>query len=512
MKKISQSQWVRYKKTDGKEVIELFEKVQKKQCSPEEFYDITSRFNPFYFSQLGESSKREIIGIFQYTDTTIKEILPSDDELKSFDDYADFYVFVLDYLAAVNTEAIETYKDIPQGQYKGMLANILFESFLLYEYLPDYFLPYFFTDQFIYLKKIAKTYEIDLPSMPKRSCYYDRCFYYMELCKVFHDFAETNNLSSAEMCAFLYDYAMTIVKEETEQEQRTTELPTPSQAWFLVGSYGDMERNMNYGFWQANAETRRGDILVFFEKNPVKSLNAIWRAQEDGIVDPFFYYYSNTYIGNKMDITPISLDELRADAYFKEHGLIRKNFQGGSGWPLTSEDYNQLKRMLAAKGFDITQLPKLKAHEAPANIDYSTKEAAVHEYQVLPLLADMGWTVENGEIMNQVTLHVGHGEAGKKGRTDISLHPQKEDSKKARVVIEEKYWMKNEAEIADTLAQGVSYADLQHANVLVLCDKAQIIVYQRDKNSDFKPNKKQVFYWDEMSNPDKFNELRKLIS
>ena len=59
MKKISQSQWVRYKKTDGKEVIELFEKVQKKQCSPEEFYDITSRFNPFYFSQLGESSKRE---------------------------------------------------------------------------------------------------------------------------------------------------------------------------------------------------------------------------------------------------------------------------------------------------------------------------------------------------------------------------------------------------------------------------------------------------------------------
>ena len=207
----------------------------------------------------------------------------------------------------------------------------------------------------------------------------------------------------------------------------------------------------------------------------------------------------------------ISLQELLQHPYFKEHKLIHKNFQGGSGWPLNSEDYNQLKQIWANKGYDIKSLPKLKAHEAPKDIDYTEKEAAVHKYQVLPLLKDMGWTEENGDIQNQVTLHVGHGDAEKKGRTDISLHPYGPNNKKARVVIEEKYWMRNEADISETFEQGISYANLQEATICVLCDKCQIIVYPRQKDG-FKKEKCFVFYWDEMSNPDKFNELKKLLS
>ena len=123
----------------------------------------------------------------------------------------------------------------------------------------------------------------------------------------------------------------------------------------------------------------------------------------------------------------------------------------------------------------------------------------------------MGWTEEQGDILNQVTLHLGRGNAEKKGRTDISLHPYGENMKKAKVVIEEKYWMKNEAEIAETFDQGVSYAKLQEASVCVLCDKCQIIVYPKQKDG-FNIEKNIVFYWDEMSNPDKFNELKKLLS
>ena len=49
---------------------------------------------------------------------------------------------------------------------------------------------------------------------------------------------------------------------------------------------------MNHGLWQANQFTSKGDVLLFYEKSPVKKLNAVWTALEDGVVDPFFHYYS----------------------------------------------------------------------------------------------------------------------------------------------------------------------------------------------------------------------------
>ena len=365
--------------------------------------------------------------------------------------------------------------------------------------------------QYKYFKDIAKNLEMELPEEPQRFNYIDRCFYYLVVNNAMFDYCEANEITEpAEICAFFYDYQVTLMKEQQEEEL-AEELPIPAQAWFLVGTYGEIERNLKAGFWQANPETKRGDILVFYEKAPTKSINAIYRAISDGVADPFFFYYGNTYIGHKQLMPAISLDELYAHPYFKNHKLLHKNFRGGSGWPLTSEDYNQLKQIWASKGFDVASLPNLKAHETPTGIDYTEKELAVNKYQVLPLLADMGWSKENGEVLEQVTLHVGHGDTGKKGRTDISLHPYGTNKKCAKVVIEEKYWMKNESEIAETFDQGVSYAKLQEASVCVLCDKCQIIVYPKQKDG-FNIEKNIVFYWDEMSNPDKFNELKKLLS
>ena len=59
---------------------------------------------------------------------------------------------------------------------------------------------------------------------------------------------------------------------------------------------------MKEGFWQSNPLTSKGDILVFYEKSPVKKLNSVWTALEDGFVDPFGHYYSFSYIGNKIEI------------------------------------------------------------------------------------------------------------------------------------------------------------------------------------------------------------------
>ena len=96
---------------------------------------------------------------------------------------------------------------------------------------------------------------------------------------------------------------------------------------------------MEHGFWQANQLTKKGDILLFYEKSPVKALNSIWIAQEDGVVDPFFYYYSNTYIGDRIIIPndqSVTFNDFKSSEYFKNRdktgNYVSKNFQDVSGW------------------------------------------------------------------------------------------------------------------------------------------------------------------------------------
>ena len=513
MKKISKTQWNRYKDTDGKEIIELFEKSVDNDFSYKDMLNLAMRFDPDYFNNTTEKERKNIIEGFEFYDQLIADNIPTEEDLKNIETYSNFYLDLISYMSQPDLENPQPIEKLSETAFKLPLTDNLLMSILLHAYMPKVFFPNFFVMQFIYLKKIASKYDIELPEVPPRTKYFDRCMYYVKLCNILCEFANENKLTHAEMCAFLYDYEIKLIKEEMEAETASCQqLPRPLQAWFLVGTYREGERNMTRGFWQGNSETKKGDVLVFYEKSPVKSINSVWRAQEAGVIDPFFLYYSNTYIGNKQEIPPISLEELRNDTYFKNHKLVHKQFQGGSGWALNAEDYKQLKRILKKKDFDISLLPELMAHEAPKNIDYSEKESAVHKYQVIPLLNSMGWTEENGDILNQVTLHLGHGEFSKRGRTDVSLHPFGTGLKKARVVIEEKYWMENEIQIEETFIQGASYANIQKANVLVLCDKYQIIVYPIGCDNDFHSHQRIIFYWDEISHPDKFNELKKLLA
>ena len=509
MKKISKMQWENYKNSPrGKQVIAEFEKLYKENVPIEEILALCKKYDPQYFINLGKKEEREHgLRTLHLFDEVINDA-KKDFTFENNEDYVNFYLDETLH-AVLPEEDINEEGIASQNEYKCLLSGNMFISTILYCYLPGIYLPNLWVMQYKYFRIISEKLELNIPEEPKRSDYLGRNLYYLVVNHAMINYCNENEITEpAEICAYFYDYEIELAKE---QEDKQEELPTPSQAWFLVGNYAESERNLNAGFWQANAETRRGDILVFYEKAPIKSINAIYRAKNDGIIDPFFFFYSNTYIGSKQPMPAISLDELKAHPYFKDHKLIHKNFQGGSGWPLNSEDYNQLKQIWASKGYDVATLPNLKAHEAPTEIDYTEKEAAVHKYQVLPLLKDMGWTEENGDILNQVTLHVGHGDTEKKGRTDISLHPYGANNKKAKVVIEEKYWMKNEAEIAETFDQGISYAKLQEATVCVLCDKSQIIVYPKQKDG-FQIEKNIVFYWDEMSNPDKFNALKKLLS
>ena len=395
---------------------------------------------------------------------------------------------------------------IPEAPFKNMLSHIPAFSMAL-SLRCGCFIPYFFVMQYAFFKQIVDKYEIELPETDKRRYYYARCVYYLPVCMALTEFALNNQLTQAELCAFLYDYELPVVKEEYFNEVK--EMPkNPEQAWFLVGSYGDGEKNMEHGFWQANELTARGDVMVFYEKSPKEAINSVWTAQAEGVVDPFFLFYSNTYIGNKIPIPEISFDELKQHPYFKNHSLVRKHFQGGSGWPMNSEDYRQFLQILSEKGFDTSVLPQLYQ---PNNYvtDQVANEYDVYDKLLTPLLNDMGW--EHGrDFEKEVEFKAGRGSSK---RPDYCLHMKRNgEDISAKVIIEAKYWMKNDKEIESNYHQALSYAKWGNAKVLVICDKMQIRVYECDDNGEFNIKKWKRFRWEEMSNLDKFVELKRLLS
>lgn len=60
--------------------------------------------------------------------------------------------------------------------------------------------------------------------------------YYWSLCEVFYRFRAENELSPAELCAFLYDFAPNFMP------QKEADVPQPTQAWCI----GGLIDKMNY--------------------------------------------------------------------------------------------------------------------------------------------------------------------------------------------------------------------------------------------------------------------------
>lgn len=243
---------------------------------------------------------------------------------------------------------------IYREDFKSVLLMIQPISYILSRFAPEYFFPYLFICRIAELNRIADVFNIELPKFPKRTDYQGRCMYYWEMCEVLYQFRTKNNMSPAELCAFLYDYASRFSRNE-----KASNIERPAQAWFIGGYLYEEDRLLLSKFWQSSPETKRGDILIHYETSPVSAITCIEKAQTKGEIDPLFYYYSYTYISERIDIPKITLKELQTDSYFSHHPLIRKNFRGVSGYPVSKECYSELLRMIQDKGFDIEGLPKL---------------------------------------------------------------------------------------------------------------------------------------------------------
>jgi hypothetical protein len=484
--------WDLYKESkQGKETIDFFEYHNV-------FWNdvkVINKYNPIYGKWI---EKRDYESIMEQIGDSSLDRNPCFD-FKDFSEVRKEFETCLDEGIYFIFDNDEKRYVIDPKDYAIFLNLHIVMSFYFYAIAYEYAFPYLFTYRFFDLNKIADTFNIELPKLPKKSDYRSRCMYYIELCEVFYKFRIENNLTPNELCAFLYDFAPNYVNNEK------TEISKPTQAWFIGGLISEEERLEEVKFWQANPETKKGDILVHYETSPISAITHIWIAQTDGVVDPFFYYYANSYIGDGIEIPYITLKELESDEYFSKHPLIRKKFQGVNGWAISNDDYSHLLQLIRSKGFDTSVLPTLQAPEPPQGIELHNErdvEVKLLEYY----LNQIGYS-ENKDFIRQLPIKAGR---GNRIYPDYALHyDNKRGYEKAKILIEAKYHLKNNKEIEDAFKQARSYANLLESEKIILCDKFGLIIYLK-KGSFDRYNYEKV-YWNDLQNPDVYNKFVNIL-
>lgn len=488
--KFNQYLWSNYSKTkEGVETIGLFEKgtpaeIVAKYGSHEDFpeslfQDFVS--NAVFVSKSGNPDKDLYAVVFE--NIIENGILFKDDKGKGSS---------LEYFLV-----------------EDLLSLMPIISIVLYRKCAPYFKPYFFKNRFDQLAAIADNFEIELPKIPLKRYKKDRVLYYLELLKVFAQFQDSNSLTDAEMCAFLYDFAP---KYLGSHEKLENELPQPTQVWLVGGDKfgGDFEYLDNpvpgqSHYWQGNIDTKRGDIIIMYCLAPRSSIHSIWRATADGTADPFFHFYSSIYIGEGQKVEPIHLNELKSDPYFGSHPLVRKNFQGVNGYSFSSIDYNAILSMLEKKGQDINVLPKLYSPQFDSDANLAN-ERDVEIHLIEPFLLKLGYAEK--DWVRQLSVRMGRGE---RNFPDYTFLAKKEKGfETAFLIIEAKYHIKNNAELEETFRQTWSYALRLSAKTLVLADKNAVWIYQK-QNDSFDRSRYVKKYWKELEALDVFMKISKLL-
>lgn len=539
MKKINSIKLKRFNESaEGKEAIELFSKAYSANCTVEDLILLVDKYDPDLLKGMNNYRKTIVQQIQYFKELINNNIANNTPSLETSEDLEHLFIDIcFDFLFENYSEEIEqellkkyevmpeciSWEDIPQKFFKVLLSCSLPFSLSLYSLGKDTFMPNLFLMQFAYMRRFAENYEIDLPEVPHRADYKQRCEYYLDLCQVLTSFFQENGITNMpEICAYLFAYEFPEIKGELESEQRP--MPkNPEQIWLLVGNLRDGEKHMKRGFWQGSPMIRRGDLCLFYEKTPIKAMNAAWIAQEDGVVDPFFLYYSNTYIGNRIEFPGIAFEEFKNNEYFSKlrvdnegkdlpGNYVKKNFQDCSGWPITAADYEEIKKLLAAKGFDPQTLPQLPVYEPIEGVNIRL-ESDVTEQLLMPMLDRMGFEF-NKDYFREVEFPAGHGETGYglDKRPDVCLHMTGSGKNKgAQVVIEMKLDMSSLKKLEEAFDQGLTYAKYGEARIFCIADQAGIYVFERSRNNKFSLSDNTYFKWEELTDNDKFIQLKRLF-
>jgi len=510
MIKLNLFYWKLYKESqEGKEAIASFERIIKPNLTAQEAIDLQKKYQ--YLNYLNTSRDFELED-FEYISRRFPRSVRENKEHNL--DYDDVKA-IFNKLADGKTEG-----------YKFIISYIKHISTILYSIHPDIFIPYYFLMKYKYLLQILEDYDIEIDEMPGKGSMEDRCMYYLNICKSLHEFRRLNGLTSPELCAFLYDL------ERKAYDSKYAELSKPfPKVWMISGTKKTEEEAFNPSlFWQANTETKKGDILIFFEnkgtwlKQNNSSITGIWTALEDGDRDPLFYYYGSTLIGNEIKIKPIPYKVIKADDRLNKLPRCGAGFLGLHGDPVDIKRFENLLNFIEEwdPTFDRRRLPKMhEPYKAKVRFEDRGKmkpEKWVEEYLIKEMLEQMGWNRIDVDYCRQVHLQMGRkkmeNEKVQDGKTDFSLFPFGPKLKRADVLIEAKAPGEMDGnDLEKTFWQAESYASHQYAGLIILADGDKVVLYPKQKDGTFKfKSDAKSYSWEQVFNDvDVFNSLRDYI-
>lgn len=505
MLKINQFYWQLYKESpEGKKAIEKFEKASKKNFSTEESVVLLKEYNSVWFLNVNEE---ETALYFEDVDEIVGK-------------------WEFDKSMSARKNAEEMIAVCFNGHYDTAISYIGQLSFYLYKKDPSYFIPYLFLLQYNYIRQILEDYDLDVMEVPGKANFKDRCLYYFDICDALAQFREFNGLTGSELCAFIYD--MERKRYDATYSSESTPFP---QVWLMGGGKGGEEVTAKTMFWEANAETKKGDIVIFYEtgtteiKENRSCITGFWTAETDGISDPLFFRYGTAIIGNEIKIKPIPFKVLIEDPRTSKLPRIGAHFLGIRGDAVSTKIYEGLLELIEERDptFDRNLLPKLhEPYEAKVRFEDRGEmkpEKWVEEYLIKEMLEKMGWGTPEVDYRRQVHLQLGRakieGEKTQDGRTDFSLFPFGRQLKCADFLIEAKAPGEMDGkDIEKAFWQAESYASRQYANLIILADGDKVLLFPKSKDGTFKySNNPESFTWNEIfaNTDDKFTKLRKTI-
>jgi len=358
-------------------------------------------------------------------------------------------------------------------------SYILELSLYLYIIHP-HFKPILFPYRFDLFLRNCDALGIELPPIPHTKDYKAFLMYYFDICCYLNAFQEDYEMTDEEFCACFYGLA-----EMLCEEPKQAELPKPVNVWLTGASGGDFQsldeaaRDDYEGefnsIWACNERTKRGDIVIVYCLSPRSFIHSIWRANTAGIFNPFDYYKCRTTVCDGIRVPEISSKDLKADKYFSNVPIVRKNLQGINGVELSAHDYTELLRVIEQKGGDVSALPKLYESE---EVDFGEikVEKDVEEKILIPMLRKLGYKEE--DWTRQLSLKAGR---GLKAIPDFVFFAKGDKHfETAPFVIEAKLDMSLMREQINAFSQGLSYAKMLRSSLMGICDKERLVIYRID--------------------------------
>lgn len=352
-----------------------------------------------------------------------------------------------------------------------------------YEYGRGLFKPMLLPYRHDQFQRNCAAIGIELPPLPSHTDHKGCCMHYYDICTALYYFQKKYGLTDAETCAAIYDFALLMQEDRSEPSA----MPNPTNVWLTGASDGDYELLENLGngnehgnpdqIWACNERTRRGDIVAIYAVAPHSHIHSIWRADTSGVFNPFDYYHCRTHVSDGAKIPPITFKDLKADPYFSNIPIVRKNLQGVNGWELTAKDYSELLRMIGERGGDTSTLPRLFDGSA---IDFGTldNEYDVEEKILIPTLRKLGYS--EADWTRQLSLKAGRKE---KAIPDFVFFPSGERHfENAPMVIEAKFDMGSMTEFRNAYRQALSYARMLRSAIFGVCDKERLALYRMSQS------------------------------